>query len=119
MTSLAPQLRLIRPDGRRFGPGKARLLELILQTGSITKAGQAMGMSYKRAWSLVEDMNAMFIAPVVVTTRGGTGGGGAEVTDIGRQILAHFRSLEQVLAVAGGDHIQGLTDLMVDMSDQK
>lgn len=119
MTNLAPILRLIRPDRLRLGPGKVRLLELILQTGSISKAGQAMGMSYKRAWGLVEEMNAMFVDPVVIASRGGVGGGRAEVTDSGRRALAHFRSLETVLATAGADDIAALQMMMGDMSNQK
>lgn len=119
MTDLAPQLRLIRPDGLRLGPGKMRLLAHIAETGSITKAGQAMGMSYKRAWGLVEEMNAMFTAPLVVTSRGGAGGGGAEVTATGRQVLVHFQNLEDVIAKAGVDDIAALRALMADIAVQK
>jgi molybdate transport system regulatory protein len=117
--NLSPILRLLRPDGLRFGPGKAQLLELIGQTGSITKAGQAMGMSYKRAWGLVEEMNAMFAAPVVLASRGGAGGGGAEVTATGQLVLTHFRALEHILSTTGANHIMGLSDLMRDISKQK
>ncbi len=119
MTDLAPLLRLIRPDGLRLGPGKMRLLELILQTGSISKAGQAMGMSYKRAWGLVEEMNAMFRDPLVVTSRGGLGGGGAEVTATGQQVLAHFQNLENLLAKSGAKDIAALQALMIDIAEQK
>ena len=112
-------LRLIRPDGLRLGPGKVRLLALILQMGSITKAGQARGMSSKRAWGLVEEMNAMFRHPVVVTSRGGAGGGGATLTETGQSVLVHFQNLESVLATAGAKDIAALQALMVDIAEQK
>ena len=63
-------------DGAMLGPGKAELLEHIRETGSIAAAGRRMDMSYKRAWSLVEEMNASFRDPLVTSTRGGPGGGG-------------------------------------------
>lgn len=119
MTDLTPILRLLRPDGLRFGPGKAQLLAHIDATGSITAAGQAMGMSYKRAWGLVEEMNAMFRDPLVVTSRGGAKGGGAALTDAGRQVLGHFQNLETVLATAGAQDLLALQGLMIDRSDQK
>lgn len=88
-------------DGLRLGPGKARLLELIRDEGSISAAGRAMGMSYKRAWSLVEEMNAAFALPLVVSVRGGTRGGGAEVTAEGLAVLAAYRRLEAMLLAEG------------------
>lgn len=111
---LTPILRLLRPDGLRFGPGKAQLLAQIDATGSITSAGLAMGMSYKRAWSLVEEMNAMFIDPLVVTSRGGAKGGGAALTDLGRRVLVHFQNLESLLANVGADDIAALQAMMAD-----
>lgn len=78
-----------------------------------------MGMSYKRAWGLVEEMNAMFIEPVVVTSRGGANGGGAEVTALGRRALAHFRSLETIFATKGAADIAALQAMINDISDQK
>lgn len=116
---LTPILRLQRRDGLRFGPGKAQLLAQIDATGSITSAGLAMGMSYKRAWGLVEEMNAMFRDPLVVTSRGGAGGGGATLTDAGRQVLAHFQNLVSALATAGADDLAALQAMMVDRADQK
>jgi molybdate transport system regulatory protein len=109
---LTPILRLLRADGRRFGPGKAQLLAQIDATGSITAAGLAMGMSYKRAWTLVEEMNAMFHDPLVVTARGGVKGGGATLTDAGRRVLAHFQNLVSLLALA--DDIAALEAMMTD-----
>ena len=91
-----PQLQIrIHLGGKaRFGPGKAQLLQAIRDTGSIARAGQSMAMSYKRAWLLVEEMNRLFAAPLVVSTRGGTKGGGAELTETGTLILHHYRSVE-------------------------
>ena len=81
----------------QLGPGKADLLQQIATLGSIAAAGRAMDMSYKRAWGLVEEMNAAFAAPVVTSLRGGAAHGGAVVTEVGLAVLAHFRSLESLL----------------------
>jgi molybdate transport system regulatory protein len=77
MTTL--RLRILF-DTAMLGPGKAELLRLIRATGSISAAGRDMGMSYRRAWSLVEEMNTAFATPLVTSSRGGTGGGGAQLT---------------------------------------
>ena len=114
----APQLRLrvvFGPDVM-IGPGKAELLERIGATGSIAAAGRAMGMSYKRAWMLVDTMNAMFRAPVVESTRGGASGGGAVVTDTGRRVLAEYRSLQESAEAAGAPHLDRLQALLADPS---
>jgi molybdate transport system regulatory protein len=78
-------------DGAMLGPGKAELLERIRDTGSIAAAGRQMAMSYKRAWMLVEEMNAAFREPVVTSTRGGPGGGGAQLTRMGALVIALYR----------------------------
>ena len=88
------QLRLWLGPDCWLGPGKADLLELIGQTGSISEAGRRMGMSYKRAWSLVEGLNRSFAAPLVISERGGAGGGGATLTPAGQAVLDHFRRIE-------------------------
>lgn len=103
---IPPRLRLRLHFGDRLtlGPGKADLLQGIAGTGSIAAAGRAMGMSYKRAWTLVEEMNAGFAVPLVVSARGGAGGGGARLTEAGAEVLRRFRLVEaQVLADSGGD----------------
>ena len=89
------RLRLVFTSDDWMGPGKAELLERIDRTGSIAAAGREMGMSYKRAWQLVEAMNAMFRAPLVLSSRGGAKGGGAVVTEDGQAVLAEFRALEE------------------------
>ena len=77
-----------------MGPGRADLLEGVRDTGSIAASGRRMGMSYKRAWSLVEDLNAAFKAPLVEMRRGGAGHGGASLTALGEEILAAFRRMQ-------------------------
>lgn len=105
------KLRLEFDNGLVFGPGKAELLDRIAAEGSIAAAGRAMGMSYKRAWQLVEEMNACFVLPLVESARGGTAGGGARVTEAGQRALAHFRALEGLLEGAGGADLAGLSDM--------
>ncbi|HMR29971.1 MAG TPA: winged helix-turn-helix domain-containing protein [Geminicoccaceae bacterium] len=92
MTRLS--LRLDFPGGRRLGPGKVALLERIQSTGSISAAGRSIGMSYKRAWDLVDDLNQTFREPVVVTRLGGTQGGGAALTPFGADLVARYRAME-------------------------
>ncbi len=102
-----------------LGPGKAELLERIRDTGSISAAGRAMAMSYKRAWSLVEEMNAAFRTPLVDSTRGGPGGGGARLTEAGAAVVQHYRAIETATAQAAAVDVAAITALLRDMSDQK
>ncbi|ADO43447.1 winged helix-turn-helix domain-containing protein [Ketogulonicigenium vulgare] len=97
----AIKLRLQFADDAVFGPGKAALLEHIHAEGSIAAAGRLMGMSYKRAWSLVEEMNRSFTTPLVLSARGGASGGTAQVTPTGAEVLAAYRALEKVLHSKG------------------
>ena len=76
-----------------MGPGKAELLEAIAATGSISASAKRLGMSYRRAWLLVDTMNRCFREPVVASATGGTGGGGASVTRFGRTVLARYRAM--------------------------
>ncbi len=87
-------LRIDFDDERALGPGKVRLLELIGETGSISAAGRAMGMSYRRAWLLVDALNKTFRAAVVATREGGAGGGGASLTTFGGELVASYRAME-------------------------
>jgi molybdate transport system regulatory protein len=99
------RLRLDLSGQRRIGPGKIDLLEAIADTGSISAAGRAMGMSYRRAWLLVSAMNAMFAEPVVMTAAGGTAGGGATLTPFGARLAAAFRRLEARTMAAAGEEL--------------
>src|SRR5690606_41363763 len=83
-------------DGEVYlGPGRADLLEAIAARGSISAAGKSMGMSYKRAWDLVQALNTGFGAPLVETERGGAGQGGAQLTALGHAVLERYRALER------------------------
>jgi len=77
-----------------LGPGKIRLLEAIGRTSSIAQAGRSLGMSYRRAWLLVDDLNRSFRKPVVSKKSGGTRGGGAILTSFGRSLIGHYRAVE-------------------------
>jgi len=87
-------LRVDLGGERAIGPGKIRLLEAIRDTGSITKAGIALGMSYRRAWLLVDDMNNCFREPVIVAQAGGSHGGGAALTPFGTRLIDQYRAIE-------------------------
>ena len=91
---LAPRLRIVQPGKPPFGPGKAELLEYIAATGSIRTAAQEMDMSYPRAWSLVREMNDLFVEPLVTVTRGGGSGGGATLTPLGETVLQRYTRME-------------------------
>jgi molybdate transport system regulatory protein len=87
-------LRVLGPGHPAMGPGRAALLSNIARTGSISSAARAMGMSYRRAWQLVEAMNKSFAEPLVVTEIGGKRGGGAAVTALGRRLIRLYRAME-------------------------
>lgn len=94
------KIQLYCGDEIAMGPGKADLLDAIIRNGSISAAGRAMGMSYRRAWMLVDVMNRCWQKPLVETNPGNARGGGARVTEFGQLILAHFRTLQQDISTA-------------------
>lgn len=87
-------LRVLARDFPAMGPGKAALIASIARTGSISAAAREMGMSYRRAWQLVEALNGSFTEPVVRTAVGGRSGGGAAVTPFGKRLLRHYNAME-------------------------
>jgi molybdate transport system regulatory protein len=96
-----------------MGPGKADLLEAIEHTGSISAAGRAMGMSYRRAWMLVDEMNHRWIDRLVEAHSGGGQLSGARLTALGRQVLAHYRALERgLMEAAEGEGLDALAHLL-------
>jgi molybdate transport system regulatory protein len=101
-------LRIDFPPADRLGRGKIRLLELIHETGSISAAGRAMDMSYRRAWILVDQLNHMFQEPAVESQRGGKQGGGAQLTAFGTELITRFRTMEKAAEAAMTDELEWL-----------
>lgn len=104
-------LRVTLSDGFYIGPGRADLLELIAETGSISEAARRMGMSYKRAWGLAQALNDGFGAPLIETQRGGTGQG-ASVTVAGQDVLARYRHMEAETRKAIVADVKALTGMV-------
>jgi molybdate transport system regulatory protein len=98
-------LRLDFDAGRRLGPGKIALLEAIRDTGSISAAGRAHEMSYRRAWLLVEELNTMFAEPLVTARPGGAKGGGAALTAAGERLVALYREAERKTRASASSEI--------------
>ena len=122
MPSLSLRIKL-DPAGR-IGSGKIDLLEQIAASGSISAAARQMGMSYKRAWDLVEEMKRMFGRPVVDAQSGGKHGGGARLTDMGEVLVSRYRAIEQAAMLAAHEHIDALQAEMAQpeeaaLSDQE
>jgi molybdate transport system regulatory protein len=101
-------IRLDLGPGAQIGPGKVALLEEIARTGSISAAGRALRMSYRRAWMLVEELNRLFRSPVVVAQPGGAGGGGATLTAFGANLARHYRAIEAGAANAAARRLAEL-----------
>ena len=95
----------------RIGHGKVALLETIEKTGSISAAGRALDMTYRRAWELVDHMNKAFGHPLVTGQTGGAGGGGAKLTELGREVVSRYRALQVTTEAAAADHIAALEAL--------
>jgi molybdate transport system regulatory protein len=105
-------LRLGFSDERALGPGKIRLLELIAETGSISAAGRAMKMSYRRAWVLVDELNRMFREPLVDARPGGANGGGTSLTEAGTDVVRRYRAIESNVATNSSAHIAALEKMI-------
>ena len=93
-------IRIAFDSGLVVGPGKVDLLEHVRDTGSISAAGRRMKMSYKRAWDLIDAMNRHFATPVVETSKGGAGGGGAKLTAMGEEVIERYRRIQSQAAEA-------------------
>ena len=101
-------IRLDLGSGARIGPGKVAVLEEIARSGSISAAGRALRMSYRRTWELVEDLNRSLGTPVVETAAGGSGGGGAVLTRAGKAVIERYRAIEIDTALAARKHLLAL-----------
>ena len=108
----SPRLRVLLGAAIAIGPGKADLLDAIAANGSISAAAKRMGMSYRRAWLLVDTMNGCFQGPLVASVRGGAGGGGARLTPLGAEVLARYRGMEAKALHCLDDDLSAFTKLM-------
>lgn len=88
-----------------IGPGKVALLEGIKAHGSLSEAARSMGMSYRRAWLLLDSVNRSFVVPATVNTTGGRGGGGAEITAFGILLIERYREVERALNVIATEYL--------------
>ncbi len=112
-----PRLRILMGAAVALGPGKADLLDAVEQAGSITAAARTMGMSYRRAWILIKAMNRDFKEPLVETSAGGSGGGGAQVTAAGNEALRRYRAIEDKATAAVADEMSEFSALLNDPPD--
>jgi molybdate transport system regulatory protein len=108
------RLRVYRDSTIAIGPGKVALLEAIAATGSISAAAREFGMSYRRAWVLVDEMNRALTSPAVNTATGGAHGGGATLTEVGQAIVTRYRAIEAKAAEAAAKDIAALSRLIRD-----
>jgi molybdate transport system regulatory protein len=101
-------LRLDFGPRRAIGHGKIRLLEAVRDYGSISAAGRSMGMSYRRAWLLIDELNHIFEEPVIDAKHGGSGGGGAELTSFGHRVVERYRAIEAKAHAAAAADLDAL-----------
>ncbi|MFP6759156.1 MAG: LysR family transcriptional regulator [Alphaproteobacteria bacterium] len=106
------RLRILFGPEIAVGPGKVALLGAIEKTGSISAAARDLGMSYRRAWLLIDTMNHCFREPVVATASGGKGGGGALVTATGKEVLRRYQTMESTAADSVRDQIAEFAELL-------
>jgi len=110
--TLRPQIRIMFRKAIAMGPGKADLLQTVGETGSISAAARRMKMSYRRAWLLVDTMNQCFDGPLVETATGGNHGGGAQITELGKEVLRRYREMDAKASAAVAREIIAFTRLM-------
>lgn len=111
---IKPRLRILLGADIAIGPGKADLLDAVARSGSISAAAREMGMSYRRAWLLVDTMNRCFQEPLVAASKGGSGGGGAHITELGLIVLARYRAMELKAAASVAAEMREFTRLLAE-----
>ena len=108
------RLRILFGPEIAVGPGKVALLDAIAETGSISAAARALGMSYRRAWLLIDTMNRCFREPVIETASGGKGGGGARITALGEDVLRRYRAMEETAVASVHGQIAEFSELLAE-----
>ena len=108
------RLRVRQSDRIAVGPGKIALLEAIEATGSLSAAARTLDMSYRRAWLLLDELNACLRSPAIISVQGGAAGGGSRLTDAGRRLVATYRRIERTAEAACSDDLQDLVAMLGD-----
>lgn len=106
------KLRVYVGEVIAMGPGKADLLDAIADKGSISGAGRALGMSYRRCWELVSIMNGQFVEPLVLSAKGGSNGGGAELSPLGSDVLKRYRAMQRRAKKAIASDVEHMRSLL-------
>jgi molybdate transport system regulatory protein len=119
MTDNRLSIRIDLTNGDRIGPGKIALLEAIKSAGSISAAARQLGMSYRRAWLLVEDINKSLREPAVAAATGGKQGGGAAVTAVGEEVIALYRAIERAAHSSAAEEFRTVDRLIRKGSNTK
>ena len=112
MASTRLSIRIDLASGDRIGPGKIALLEAIRSTGSISAGARSLGMSYRRAWLLVEEINGALREPAVTAETGGRSGGGAALTLVGERVVDLYRAIESQARTAAGGEFRAMGKLV-------
>jgi molybdate transport system regulatory protein len=113
----AIRLRIDLGPSTSVGPGKISLLERIEASGSLSQAARELGISYRRAWLLLDDLNHAFVEPATTTSVGGTGGGGAQLTPFGKALITAYREIERETEKAARSRLAWLADLVKSARD--
>ncbi|RUS65507.1 Molybdenum-pterin-binding protein MopA [Saezia sanguinis] len=106
------RMRVLYGDLIAIGPGKVSLLEAVRDYGSITAAAKSLGMSYRRAWLLLNDINSALASPAIVSSHGGASGGTSQLTEVGEQVIALYRQIEQQASAANQKELSQLLGLL-------
>lgn len=106
------RIRIYRDDSIAIGPGKVALLEAVAETGSISAAARQLGMSYRRAWMLVDETNRAMVQPAVNTAAGGAHGGGTALTPLGQELITRYRAVESAARIAAATDLAALNRLI-------
>lgn len=106
------RLRVYRDEVVAIGPGKIELLEAVRDVGSISGAARHIGMSYRRAWLLLDELNKSLTSPATQASTGGARGGGARLTPVGEEIIARYRAIEEKAYAAGAQDLEALQRML-------
>lgn len=113
MSAPIVRFRVDFAKGSYVGPGKIELLEAIRESGSLSQAARNLGMSYRRAWLLVDSLRRAFREPVTVASTGGRGGGGVALTEFGQLLIVSYRNLDQEIAKLAVRHFHAVIPAVV------